>query len=142
MTTLLLVTKSIISKLRSLLTTIVPFCALYFAALPISGFLVGYTIERISLVSLRQRSSSSLPWWNAWIQTISAVLVVHTLIFVQESFSNTSTSTNDFLRMFFLRLISFSLGVAIGSSFQPVGLTGGIACGKSTVSSMLSQSNR
>jgi len=41
-----------------------------------------------------------------------------------------------------VHLLIYTTGIKIGQALQPVGLTGGIATGKSTVSSLLQQSRR
>jgi len=41
------------------------------------------------------------------------------------------------IQVLLVRLVSFNLGVFLGESFRPISLTGGIACGKSTVANML-----
>jgi len=43
-------------------------------------------------------------------------------------------------QLLFVRLISFNLGIFLGESFRPVSLTGGIACGKTTVANALRES--
>jgi hypothetical protein len=129
-----------------------------FFALPLLGVVVGYLIERLSLLGLRRSSGLLLgigyrntkilqPGWNALVKTISAVSIVHVFIFI-DGFSSSnysfmySTQKSGFTVQLILRLLCFSAGLGLGSAFQPVGLTGGIACGKSTVSKIISEDQR
>lgn len=134
-------------------------CLLYFIVLPLFGFVAGYSIERLSLLGVHRSSRllysfvgckntrSLQPWWNALVKTISSVFIVHAFIFFEGiSSSNYSLlqyiQQNGFSVRLILRLLCFSVGLGMGSAFQPVGLTGGIACGKSTVSKILSEDQR
>lgn len=66
-------------------------------------------------------------------------LVAYTLVFlaVGDYSERSSLSTTAFL-VLSLRVLLLISGIVIGTALQPVGLTGGIATGKSTVSSLLS----
>lgn len=132
---------------------------IYFCVLPLLGVLVGYLIERLSLCGLRR--SSGLwrligyrnieilqPGWNALVKTTAAVSIVHAFIVLDgvstsnSTFMYSSTEKMGIPVQFFVRLLCFSVGLGLGSALQPVGLTGGIACGKSTVSKIISEDPR
>lgn len=129
----------------------------HFCVLPLLGVIVGYLIERLSLCGLRRSSGvvfgdrtieNLQPVWNALVKTTASVSIVHAVIFFNRvSTSNytvmySSTEKMGIPVQFIVRWLCFSAGLGLGSALQPVGLTGGIACGKSTVSKIMSEDPR
>ena len=118
--------------------------------LPI-GFIVGFLTERISLKNAAPYLMGPLAW-NTSVKvicsTISWVYLIHSeadLICLISSITtrlvgNDSCAEDQFMKALlrlFLKSGVFSLAARFGMALQPVGLTGGIATGKSTVSSLL-----
>ena len=101
------------------------------------GLVVGAATERLS------RSIHARARLHNIILKITVAYFAVSLIFGHEpwSYPNNKLMEADTKWLIFAlnRLLIFAVGSIIGSAFQPVGLTGGIATGKSTVSSLLQQ---
>lgn len=65
----------------------------------------------------------------------------HNNILIHSSYNNYYGASQQFMSKLLLRISIFVGGIVIGTALQPVGLSGGIATGKSTVSSLLQQSS-
>lgn len=123
------------------------------------GFLCGLGSERIAMKKMLRHVISASNW-NVTVKLVVSVLVVQFLQSLlcketeyEESILPASVLNHEcflevdgtidvgLLLQFMVRVISFSLGARFGSALQPVGLTGGIACGKSTVSNLLREGN-
>lgn len=83
------------------------------------------------------RSSHQSKWRNIGVKFGLAYVLVHFSIGGVTAISSYSTSLIGYICLS-LRALLLVSGVVVGTAFQPVGLTGGIATGKSTVSSLLS----
>jgi dephospho-CoA kinase len=113
------------------------------------GFLIGFLTERISLKNAAPYLMGPLAW-NTTVKvicaTVSWVYLIHSEADISCLMSSSMTAGNDscvenqvlqsLLRLFVKSGI-ICLAARFGMALQPVGLTGGIATGKSTVSSLL-----
>lgn len=109
----------------------------------ITGVVIGVVTERLC-----RRLHPFARVRNVVIKFVAAYMSVS--FFFQSSYTIGATLTNQFnqdekihgigiwmLLSLVMRVITFVAGTIVGSALQPVGLTGGIATGKSTVSTLL-----
>lgn len=115
---------------------IVAFCT-YFPV----GTVIGILTRRFSCKNALENVIPHVVW-NLLINILALSLSVH-YIFVHSFHLHNKDDDIEMSRMLFLatRIIALSLGLTLGSALQPVAITGGIACGKSTVSEQLSDAN-
>jgi dephospho-CoA kinase len=129
-----------------------------FLYLPLSIVLGQVYIRVAATISIpktmkRLRQTVPVAIWNFVIQCILADLVLAGLLWSVASRCgetmtpkgtrwagwNVDWGYNGPFLVFLLRLFMTCLGISIGEKFFPLALTGGIACGKSTVSELLRQ---
>lgn len=93
------------------------------------------TVVAIATERFCRRGHVYARWRNIGIKSLVAYTLV--VLAMGDSLGRNALSISAFL-VLLLRFLLLVIGILIGTALQPVGLTGGIATGKSTVSSLLS----
>jgi len=116
----------------------------------ISGFFIGALSERLAVKSYF-RIVINAKNWNTLVKFVTSLVVTYVLldtdnttITVDDEIDLWGNYTTTSLLFFYIiiRVALFAFGAHFGSAIQPIGLTGGIACGKSTVSSILREGSK
>lgn len=109
--------------------------------------LTGVVSERIALRPPTRSMDARI--WNALVKcavassTVLALVRFSGLIVDGKNDSNGGLSDNlTIAAAFAIYTMLLSAGSRVGSALQPIGVTGGIACGKSTVSALLKEGRR
>ena len=126
-------------------------------SVPIIGFCAGLVTERLSVQNFAPNLMGSLTWnttvkvtsatvsWLYFIHSEANVLCLLASVTLLSRDSSCMEEVEDFvgpLFRVFLKSSIFCFAARLGIALQPVGLTGGIATGKSTVSSILQRNTR
>ena len=94
-------------------------------------------VERTSYNKLKVLSVDDRSW-NLGIKLLSACCIVHMFNIVP---SSSSQSLLEYMIYYYIRILICGNGILIGTSLQSIAITGGIACGKSSVSKIFEESN-
>lgn len=116
------------------------------------GFVVSILTERVASLDVLSRRFPMA--WNTLIKILVTFLswnyFIHPSLLrcyslklnLNEHVDQVQNHSFLVVAFWMLRVILFSTAAKLGSTLQPVGLTGGIACGKTTVAQMLQQSSQ
>uniref|UniRef100_A0A7S4M4I7 Dephospho-CoA kinase n=1 Tax=Odontella aurita TaxID=265563 RepID=A0A7S4M4I7_9STRA len=105
-----------------------------------TGFVIGILTERAALRPPIGKAFFDVRLWNASVKTAIAAVATQVLRIASNLGGEQVDRDSDASFAFATWVICFCAGARLGSALQPVGLTGGIACGKSTVAKMLMKS--